>query len=90
YDRILNLGAADSGSDIIRIGGGLTRAMIQSTQITGDDLIIGFFVGGAYQALVLDGFLSSQNGSHIIEFADGTWLSAQDFRRNQHSWIGTA
>jgi len=89
YDRILNLGAAASGSDIIRVGGGLTRAMIQSTQITGDDLMLGFFVGGAYQALVLDGFLSSANGTHIIEFDDGTWLSAQDFRANQHSWIGT-
>lgn len=89
YDRIINLGSAEAGTDIIRIGPGLTRAMINNVQISGDDLMLAFFTGAGFQSLSLDGFLAGSNRSHIIEFDDGTWMSAEDFVETARSWNGT-
>lgn len=88
-DTILNLGNADAGSDVIRFGPSLTRDMISSFQIAGDDLLIAFVDGANTDAIYLEGFLSEANGTHILQFDDGSWLTAQDFRSNGDSWSGT-
>lgn len=90
FDRITGLGSASSGSDVIKFGPSLTRDMINNYQITGDDLMIAFFDGANYDAVYMDGFLSAANGTHILEFADGSWMSAEDFRAGPNSWRGTA
>jgi len=90
FDTILNLGEADAGSDVIKFGPSLTRDMISNFQISGDDLMIAFSDGTNFDAVYLEGFLSTANGTHILKFDDGTWLSAQDFRGNSDSWVGDA
>lgn len=92
-DRVLNLGLADSGSDVIRFGPSLTRDMINNFQITGDDLMIAFLYGSPtnpdFDTVILEGFLSGNNGTHIIEFADGSRLTASDFLNGPENWDGT-
>lgn len=79
-DRIQGLDLATSGSDIIRFqpGSSYTR---NAASITSDgfSLTIAFLGPYGWDALILEGFLASTNGSHIIEFADGTVLRASDF-----------
>lgn len=89
YDSILNLGEADAGSDVIQLGTSITRDMINNFQVSGDDLMIAFRQGADFASIYLEGFLSAANGTHRIQFADGTWLSAQDFRGNSDAWVGT-
>lgn len=79
WDNVLNLGAADGGSDIIRFKDGMTRAEAQIT-VTGDDVSIVFHTSGYVSAVNLQGFLAITNGTHVIEFADGTFLRASDLR----------
>lgn len=79
WDNVLNLGAADGGSDTIRFKDGMTRAQAQIT-VTGDDVSIVFYTGGYVSAVNLQGFMATTNGTHVIEFADGTLLRASDLR----------
>ena len=92
-DNVLNLDRADAGSDIIRFGPSLTRDMINNFQISGDDLMIAFMYGSPtnpdFDTVFLEGFLSGNNGTHIIEFADGSQLTASDFLSGAENWDGT-
>gem|GEM_PF-250245 len=95
-DRILNLGAANAGSDVIRFNSSLTPGMISNFQVSGDDLMVAFVHGGnpstvSFDTLILEGFLSPSNSTHIIEFADGTRLTAGDFIGTgvDNRWDGT-
>lgn len=93
FDRVLHLGDAGSGSDVIRFDASLTSDMLSSIQISGNDLILGFVYGNptnpGVDALVLEGFLSAENGTHIIEFADGRRFTASDFLTGGVNWDGT-
>jgi len=80
FDRITGLELATAGSDIIRFtsGSGYTRAAASITRV-GDSLTLGFSSPDGWNALELEGFLAAGNGSHVIEFADGSILRASDF-----------
>ncbi|WP_306175532.1 MULTISPECIES: calcium-binding protein [unclassified Stenotrophomonas] len=79
-DRIVQLDQSGAGSDTIRFlaGSGYTRAAA-SIQFDSQSISISFSGPYGIDTLVLEGFLSSTNGTHIVEFADGTVLRASDF-----------
>lgn len=89
FDTILNLGSADAGSDVIRFGPSLTRDMISNFQISGDDLMIAFTDGANFDAVYMEGFLSAANGTHILQFDDGSWMNADDFRNTSDTYTGS-
>jgi len=79
-DRITGLDLATAGSDTIRFlpGSGYNRAGA-SFQVSGDTLTVMFQGPFGWELLMLEGFLAETNGTHVIEFADGTRLRASDF-----------
>jgi Ca2+-binding RTX toxin-like protein len=79
-DRITGLDLATAGSDTIRFlpGSGYTRALA-SFQLDGDTLTVMFQGTFGWESLMLEGFLAKTNGTHVIEFADGTVVRASDF-----------
>ena len=70
-DQVVNLASIGAGSDTIRFLSGLNRANAGIT-LLGDDVTIAFMNNGSPDVVVLQGFLASDNGRHVIEFADGT------------------
>lgn len=76
-DQVVNLASIGAGSDTIRFLSGLNRANAGIT-LLGDDVTIAFMNNGSPDVVVLQGFLASDNGRHVIEFADGTRLYARD------------
>lgn len=93
-DRIIGLDAADAGADVIRFGASLPRDQILSVQASGNDLMISFRNGsgpgaGLGETVVLEGFLSPDNRGHVIEFADGSRMTASDFSNGATDWTGT-
>lgn len=90
-DTVLGLGSSAAGSDVIRFGSSLTPYQINNFSIQGDDLTIAFSSGSGYEILMLKGFLSANNTTHAIEFADGTRFVANDFTSVPGgNWIGTS
>jgi Ca2+-binding RTX toxin-like protein len=88
---VIGLADGDSGSDIIRMTGGLTYDKINNIQVSGDDLMIAYMDGSNPGAVVyLQGFLATTNGTHVIQFDDGTQLVADDFRNGANRWEGGA
>lgn len=93
-DRVIGLDAADAGADVIRFGATLPRDQILSVQASGNDLMISFRNGsgpgaGLGETVVLEGFLSPENRGHVIEFADGSRMTASDFSNGATDWTGT-
>jgi len=88
-DRVVGLADADAGSDIVRFGPNLAPSMVTNYQISGDDLMVFFLVNGVASGVILEGFLAKTNGTHVIEFTDGTRLTADNFRNGDNHWIGT-
>jgi Ca2+-binding RTX toxin-like protein len=88
-DRVVGLADADAGSDTILFAAGLTPAMVTNYQISGSDLMVFFLVNGNIAGAVLEGFLATTNGTHIIEFSDGTRLTADNFLTGDNHWTGT-
>ena len=79
-DRIQGLDLASSGSDVIRFQpGSLYTRDAANIMSDGFSLTLTFQGPYGWDSLVLEGFLASTNGSHIIEFADGSVLRASDF-----------
>lgn len=89
-DRIVGLADADAGSDIIRFGPSYAPSMVTNYQIAGDDLYVFFLVNGAPSGVILEGFLAQTNGTHVIEFTDGTRLTVDNFLTSASHWTGTA
>lgn len=88
-DRVVGLADADAGSDTIRFGVGLSPAMVTNYQISGPDLMVFFLINGNITAAILEGFLAKTNGTHVIEFSDGTRLTADNFLTGDNHWTGT-
>jgi Ca2+-binding RTX toxin-like protein len=87
-DSVQGLADANAGSDIIRL------AISSDSNITytifGADLGIGYFNNiNVGVGLILNGFLAPTNGTHVIEFADGTRLTADNFLISNNDWTGT-
>lgn len=94
-DTVRGLGAASSGSDTILIDASITTSMISNFQISGDDLMIAFNFSGnplspGFDAVYLEGFLSTANASHVIRFADGTEYRASYFLQASTTIYGTS
>lgn len=94
-DLVRGLGSASSGSDTIKIDASITTGMISNFQISGDDLMIAFNFSGnplspGFDAIYLEGFLSTANGSHVVRFADGTEYKASQFLQISTTIYGTA
>jgi Ca2+-binding RTX toxin-like protein len=88
-DRVVGLADKDAGSDIIRFGASYSPSMVTNYQITGDDLAVFFLVNGNPNGVILEGFLAKTNGTHVIEFTDGTRLTADNFLTSASHWTGT-
>lgn len=90
FETILGLADSDAGTDTIRFNAGLSPDLVTNYQISGDDLFVGFLINGNVTGAMLKGFLATTNGTHVIEFSDGTRLTADNFRNGANNWIGTA
>ncbi|MFA6232496.1 MAG: putative Ig domain-containing protein [Rhodanobacter sp.] len=89
FETILGLADSDGGTDTIRFNAGLSQDLVTNYQISGDDLFVGFMISGNLTGAMLKGFLATTNGTHVIEFSDGTRLTADNFRSGDNNWTGT-
>lgn len=88
-NTIQGLASTTSGSDIIRLVGLLPSDMI-GFQVSGSDLLIILSYSNSANIINLPGFLSTSNGTHVLEFEDGARYTANDFRNPSSTWTGTA
>ncbi len=83
FDTIQGLAAASSGSDVIRLGTGLTTNNV-TVMIDGDNISLTFSNGygqnASIDSLILEGFLAASNGTHVIQFPNGQVWSASYIR----------
>jgi len=87
FDTVMGLGDSDGGSDTILCN--CTPQEVTNYQVSGNDLLI--FIGSTGEdAVRLEGFLAETNGTHVIQFSDGSKLTADAFRTNPSSWTGTS
>ncbi|QRP63427.1 hypothetical protein I6J77_15140 [Rhodanobacter sp. FDAARGOS 1247] len=86
-ETIVGLGDSDAGSDTIVCD--FLGSEVNNYQISGNDLYI--HRGLAYpETLLLKGFLAEANGTHVIQFSDGSQLTAGNFRISPGDWTGTS
>jgi Ca2+-binding RTX toxin-like protein len=84
---IVGLGDSDAGSDTVVCD--FDAGAVNNYQISGSDLYIHRNL--AYpETILLKGFLSETNGTHVIQFSDGSQLTADSFRGSTSSWTGTS
>lgn len=84
---IVGLGDSDAGSDTVVCD--FDAGAVNNYQISGSDLYIHRNL--AYPGtILLKGFLSETNGTHVIQFSDGSQLTADSFRGSTSSWTGTS
>lgn len=88
YDVISGLAEASAGIDRIVLGDQITPNSISNYQISGDDLMIMVGTASSIQNVInLQGFLAEDAPAHVIEFIDGSTLTASEFRFQ--GWNGT-
>lgn len=76
-DRVIGLGSASSGIDIIQLDASYTPANTTAAVSGQDDVLIYLADGSSFNSVTLVGFMAAGAPAHQIRFSDGTvWTSA--------------